>query len=187
MDARRCMIVDLERQGDRRMFITEQVASICEGGNGLWMVRFSFSSRIFNYNYSRLLYLTHPDAVNLEERGLYIKNRHITNVSELLRFTDGQHVFYRVTYTNGYSENLEGTDVYITRTPIDKNGGSVWAYLRKLANETGLLTEDNESILTKQYDLVDLKRDDVPLAQYLGSKTKLAVYNKPAQICLYPV
>ena len=185
MDARRCMIVDLERQGDRRMFITEQVTSICEGGNGLWMVRFSFSSRIFNYNYSRLLYLTHPDAVNLEERGLYIKNRHITNVSELLRFTDGQHVFYRVTYTNGYSENLEGTDVYITRTPIDKNGGSVWAYLRKLANETGLLTEDDESILTKQYDLVDLKRDDVPLAQYLGSKTKLAVYNKPAQI-YYP-
>ena len=185
MDARRCMIVDLERQGDRRMFITEQVASICEGGNGLWMVRFSFSSRIFNYNYSRLLYLTHPDTVNLEEKGLYIKNRHITNVSELLRFTDGRHVFYRVTYTNGYSENLEGTDVYITRTPIDKNGGSVWAYLRKLANETGLLTEDDESILTKQYDLVDLKRDDVPLAQYLGSKTKLAVYNKPAQI-YYP-
>lgn len=30
MDAKQCMIVDLERRGDKRMFITEQVASISE-------------------------------------------------------------------------------------------------------------------------------------------------------------
>lgn len=28
MDARQCMIIDLERQGDKRMFITEQVESM---------------------------------------------------------------------------------------------------------------------------------------------------------------
>ena len=125
MDARRYMIVDLERCGEKRMFITEQVASINAGRNGLWRVRFSSSSRVFNYNHSRLLYLKDPEAIDLGEKGLYIKNRHITNVSELLRFTDGWNVFYRVTYANGYSESLENTDVYVTRTPIDKNGGSV--------------------------------------------------------------
>lgn len=30
MDAKQCMIVDLEQRGDKRMFITEQVASISE-------------------------------------------------------------------------------------------------------------------------------------------------------------
>ena len=185
MDARRCMIVDLERQGDKRMFITEQVSAINENRNGLWMVRFSSSSRVFSYSHSRLLYLANPESINLWEMGLYIRNRHITNVSELLRFTDGRRVFYRVTYTNGYSENLESRDVYVTRTPIDRNGGSVWEYLRKLADETGLLTEDDDSILSRQYDLVDVKRDNVPLAQYLGDKTKLAVYSKPARI-FYP-
>ena len=185
MDARRCMIVDLERQGDKRMFITEQVSAISEKRNGLWMVRFSSSSRVFSYSHSRLLYLANPESINLWEKGLYIRNRHITNVSELLRFTDGRRVFYRVTYTNGYSENLESRDVYVTRTPIDRNGGSVWEYLRKLADETGLLTEDDDSILSRQYDLVDVKRDNVPLAQYLGDKTKLAVYSKPARI-FYP-
>lgn len=185
MDAQKCMIVDLERRGDKRMFITEQVASISENKNGLWTVRFLSSPRVFNYNHSRLLYLTHPEKIDLGEKGLYIKNKHITNVSELLRFTGGRHTFYRVTYSNGYYENLEGNEVYVTRTPIDKNGGSTWDYLRKLAAETGLMVEDEENILSKQYDLVDLKRDNVPLAQYLGDKTELRIYRESKQI-FYP-
>ena len=103
MDAKQCMIVDLERRDDKRMFITEQVASISENKNGLWMVRFLSSPRVFNYNHSRLLYLTHPEAIDMGEKGLYVRNKHITDVSELLRFTDGRHTFYRVTYANGYS------------------------------------------------------------------------------------
>lgn len=185
MDVRQCMIVDLERRGDKRMFITEQVTSISENKNGLWAVQFSSSPRVFNYNQARLLYLTHPESINLGEKGLYIKNKHINNVTELLRFTNGRYTFYRITYANGYYENLEGNDAYITRTPIDKNGGSTWDYLCKLAAETGLLAEDDESILSKQYELVDVKRDNVPLAQYLGDKTKLATYSLPKQV-YYP-
>lgn len=185
MDTKHCMIVDLEQRGDKRMFITEQVASISENKNGLWMVRFSSSPRVFNYNHSRLLYMTNPEKIDIGEKGLYIQNKHITNISELLRFTDGRHTFYRVTYTNGYYETLEGSEVYVTRTPIDKNGGSTWDYLRKLAAETGLMVEDDENILMKQYDLVDLKRDNVPLAQYLGDRAKLTTYREPKQI-YYP-
>lgn len=185
MDVRQYMIVDLERRGDKRMFITEQVTSISENKNGLWAVRFSSSLRVFNYNQARLLYLTHPESIDLSEKGLYIKNKHINNVAELLRFTNGCYTFYRVTYANGYYENLEGSEVYITRTPIDKNGGSTWDYLQKLAAETGLVTEDGENTLSNQYELVDVKRDNVPLAQYLGDKTKLTTYRLLKQV-YYP-
>lgn len=185
MDVRQCMIIDLERRGDKRMFVTEQVSSISENKNGLWTVQFSSSPRVFNYNQARLLYLTHPEAIDLGKKGLYIKNKHINNVAELIRFTDGRYVFYRVTYTDGYYENLDGSEVYITRTPIDKNCGSTWDYLRKLAAETGLMPEDEKSILSRQYDLVDVKRDNVPLAQYLDDKTKLATYRLPKQV-YYP-
>ena len=185
MDVKLCMIIDLEKRGNKQMFVTDQISSINENKNGFWSVRFLSSPRVFNYNQSRLLYLTHPETINLDEKGLYIKNKHIFNIAELLRFTNGHYTFYRVTYTNGYYENLDGSEVYITRTPIDKNGGSTWDYLRKLAAETGLTTEDDENILSKQYDLVDVKRDNVPLAQYLGDKTKLATYRMPKQI-YYP-
>lgn len=185
MDVRQYMIVDLNRQGDKRMFVTEQVSSIRENKNGLWSVQFSSSTRVFNYNRHRLLFLTHPNTIDLGEKGLYIKNRHITNISELLRFTDGRHTFYHVSYNNGYYENFEGKDIYITRTPIDKSGGSVWDYLQKLAAETGLQTEEAENILSRQYELVDVKRDNVPLAQYLGDKAQLTVHRAPKQI-YYP-
>ena len=179
------MIVDLEKKGDKQMFVTEQVVHISENNNGLWSVKFSTSQRIFNYNKSRLLYLTNPTSVDLIEKGLYIKNRHITNVSELLRFDDGKHCFYHVIYNNGFTENLDGNEVYVTRTPIDKNGGTTWEYLNKLATETGLMTEEGDNILALQYGIIDVKRDNVPLAQYLGDKTKLATYRAPNTI-YYP-
>ncbi|WP_032587026.1 AAA domain-containing protein [Bacteroides fragilis] len=185
MDSQLYMIVDLERCGDKCMFITEQVSFISENKNGLWAVRFSSSPRVFNYNKARLLFFTNPKNIDFGEKGLYINNKHINNVVDVLQFSDTRHTFYRVTYANGYYENFEGNEVYITRTPIDKNGGSTWNYLCKLAAETGLMTEDEDNILSKQYDLVDTMRDNVPLAQYLGNKTKLATYHLPKQV-YYP-
>lgn len=185
MNPRKYMIIDLEKKGDKRMFVTEQVVHISENNNGLWAVKFSTSQRIFNYNKSRLLYLTNPIGIDLIEKGLYIKNKHINNVSELLRFDDGRHIFYHVVYNNGFTENLDGDEVYVTRTPIDKNGGTTWEYLKKLAAETGLMTEEGDNILSLQYGIIDVKRDNVPLAQYLGDKTKLATYRIPKTI-YYP-
>ena len=185
MNPRKYMIIDLEKKGDKRMFVTEQVVHISENNNGLWAVKFSTSQRIFNYNKSRLLYFTNPIGVDLIEKGLYIKNKHINNVSELLRFDDGRHIFYHVVYNNGFTENLDGDEVYVTRTPIDKNGGTTWEYLKKLATETGLMTEEGDNILSLQYGIIDVKRDNVPLAQYLDDKTKLATYRIPKTI-YYP-
>ena len=66
MDARQCMIVDLERKGDRQKFITEQVASIKRNENGYWAVRFITSPRVFQYNPARLLCLTPVSYTHLD-------------------------------------------------------------------------------------------------------------------------
>lgn len=182
MDPQQDMVIDLERLGSKRMFITEEISYINRNDQGLWTVCFKSSPRIFNYNKGRLLYLSKPERIDIVDKGLYIPNKHITNVAELLRFTDGHHTFYRVTYTNGSVENLDGKEVYVTRTPIDKIGSSLWDYLRKLADETGLMADDKTNLLSKQYELVDVKRDNVPLAQFLGDKTKLRTYRLPKQV-----
>lgn len=182
MDPQQYMVIDLERLDSKRMFITEEISYINRNDQGLWTVRFKSSPRIFNYNKGRLLYLSKPERIDIVDKGLYIQNKHIVNVAELLRFTDGHHTFYRVTYTNGSFENLDGGEVYVTRTPIDKIGSSLWDYLRKLADETGLMADDETNLLSKQYELVDVKRDNVPLAQYLGDKTELRTYPLPKQV-----
>lgn len=182
MDPQQDMVIDLERLGSKRMFITEEISYIKRNNQGLWTVCFKSSPRVFNYNKGRLLYLSKPERIDIVDKGLYIQDKHITNVAELLRFTDGHHTFYRVTYTNGFVENLDGKEVYVTRTPIDKIGSSLWDYLRKLADETGLMADDKTNLLSKQYELVDVKRDNVPLAQYLGDKTKLRTDRLPKQV-----
>lgn len=182
MDPQQDMVIDLERLGSKRMFITEEISYIKRNDQGLWTVRFKSSPKVFNYNKGRLLYLSKPERIDIVDKGLYIQNKHITNVAELLRFTDGHHTFYRVTYTNGSFENLDGKEVYVTRTPIDKIGSSLWDYLRKLADETGLMADGETNLLSKQYELVDVKRDNVPLAQYLGDKTELRTYRLPEQV-----
>ncbi len=185
MDPQQDMVIDLERLGSKRMFITEEISYIKRNNQGLWTVCFKSSPKVFNYNKGRLLYLSKPERIDIVDKGLYIQHKHITNVAELLRFTDGHHTFYRVTYTNGSVENLDGGEVYVTRTPIDKIGSSLWDYLRKLADETGLMADDKTNLLSKQYELVDVKRDNVPLAQFLGDKTKLRTYRLPKQV-YYP-
>ena len=177
--------LDLEKQGDKKMFISERLESIKMNEHGGWTVRFKYSSGFYQYNKARLLFMHDPEVVNLEGRGLYVRNKRVSNIAELLRFTSPQRDFYRVTYTNGYVECLDGRKVYITRTPIDLTGGSTWDYLKKLAAETGLQNNDGSNSLEKGYSLVDVKRDNVPLAQYLGDKRKLATRSMPRQI-YYP-
>lgn len=186
MNAREYMIVDLERKGDKRMFITEQVSSIQCNEQGLWTVVFGTSRRVFRYNPARLLCLTNPTKVDIRDKGLYIRNKRIRKPQEVLCFSEGKHTFYRVTNQYGCSECVEEAQVYVTRTPIDKNGGSTWDYLKKLAEETGLRSEDEEqegdagmNSLSEQYGWVDVKRDNVPLAQYLGDKRALTRHKLP--------
>lgn len=115
MDARQCMIVDLEQHGDKRMFITEQVSSINMNTKEQWTVRFKSSPRPFNYNPHRLLYLTDPVSICLDDKGLYVRNKHITGVAELFRFANSRYTFYHVIHTDGYHENLCDNDVYRDR------------------------------------------------------------------------
>lgn len=179
------MIIDLERRGSSEMFITEQVGYIKRNPEGYWTVGFHAGGKVFRYSSARLIYMTQPEEVDLTERGMYIGNRRITEVVRLLRFTSEQGVFYTAIYTSGKMEHMDGCRVYVTRTPIDQIDASVWSYLRKMAEETGLLSPNGQSLLAMQYELVDTKRDHVPLAQYLGDKTKLGQHKLPRGV-YYP-
>ena len=185
MDSRQCLIIDLKNKDNGQMFITEQIASIKHDARGYWEVCFSTSPRVFHYHPERLVYLDRPETIDLGGRGLYVRNVRFSDVQELLRFSDVRYTYYRLTDTKGRVNFVEGKQVYITRTPIDETGGSLWSYLKKLAVETGIEVEAGKNILSMQYEQLDVCRDNVPLAQYLGDATKLRVYRQPSQI-YYP-
>lgn len=227
MNEQEHMIVDLQRKGEKGMFITQSVRAIKRNEQGNWLVHFNKSPKGFSYNPARLLFLSHPEKINIEDKGLYINRRCIKDAVEVLCFSDGKHQFYWVKRKNGFSQAYEGHHVYVTRTPINENAGGIWDYLIALAEETGLHIEhqvqeelltleesrpsetdstietefsgnpeqqsttcngekvealERKNILAEQYERVDVKRDNVPMAQYLGDKRKLATRKWTRQV-----
>lgn len=186
MNPKECMIIDLQHEGSKQMFITERIRWIKQLDNGSYRVSFRGSpSRFYTYSSRRLCYITHPKRIELEDRGLFVRNRRVRDVTEILLFARGEQMYYRIYDSNGCAQNLHHGEVYITRMPIAHGGGSLWSYLMRIAQETGLSSEDGANILVRQYSLVDLMRDNVPLAQYLGDKTPLAQYKRPDRV-YYP-
>ena len=177
------MVIDTSRLGTPKMFITKQVAHL-EIADGMWHITFETSPISYTYRYERIKFFTKVERIDIETRGFYLKNKRIEDIRELYRFGDTRY-YYHAVFSNGAELDYDEKDVYVSRTTLDECGGDTWKYLNQLAAETGLEMEGIGNILKMQYDIVDRMRDNVPLAQFIGDKTKLATYNAPRQI-LYP-
>lgn len=177
------MVIDTSRLGTPKMFITKQVAHL-EIADGMWHITFETSPISYTYRYERIKFFTKVERIDIETRGFYLKNKRIEDIRELYRFGDTRY-YYHAVFSNGAELDYDEKDVYVSRTTLDECGGDTWKYLNQLAAETGLEMEGIGNILKMQYDIVDRMRDNVPLAQFIGDKTKLATYNTPRKI-LYP-
>lgn len=189
MNPREYMIVDLQHRDDPKMFITERVDDV-KIEKGLYKISFSGKARPYSYRCERLLVLTNPEKVDLAGRGLYIRKKHITDATEVYRFGDGNQTFWYIVCKSGYCMNEDGRYVYLSRTPIDQTNKNLWKYLNHVILETGLqlIPQDADepiNILQRQYRQVDVNRDNVPLAQYLGNKDRLKRYSLPTHV-IYP-
>jgi DNA polymerase III delta prime subunit len=189
MNPREYMIVDLLRRGNPKMFITERVDDV-KTEKGMYKVSFSGKSRPYTYRRERLQVLSNPEKVELQGRGLYIRKKHITDAVEVYRFGSDDYTFWYIICESGYYLNEDGRNVYLSRTSINLTNTNLWEYLNHVISETGLELKPKDAdepinILQLQYNLVDVNRDTVPLAQYLGGKDRLRKFNLPKCV-IYP-
>lgn len=181
MDSRRFMIIDTSKIGSPDMFITTKVSRLNIDG-GMWCLTFSTSPTVYTYRYERVKFFTKPELIDIEHHGVYMRNKCVGGICELYRFGDDNHFYYHALFSDGSEADFDGKDIYVSRTTLDECGGGVWKYLQHLADETGLILENVGNVLVMQYRIVDRQRDNVPLAQYIGGKTKLKKYASPKQI-----
>lgn len=183
MDTSKYMIIDTSKMGTPGMFITSRVSAI-SFENNMWNVMFEESPKMYNYRRERIMFLMYPVEINLKEKGVYINNSSVTGVRKVLRFQKYSHVFFHLIYDNGFEKDLTERDIYVSRTTLD-GCGDMFDYLNKLAAETGLVSENGINILKTQYEWIDRKRDNVPLAQYVGIKNRLNTTDLPETV-IYP-
>lgn len=184
MDARRFMIIDTSETVKSKMYITQKVCSI-KLAKGMWHIVFDKSPTVYTYRRERIEFLKNTEKVDITDRGFYLRGKHIENIQELYRFNGDARHFYHVVYGKGNETDYDEKEVYVSRTTLSECGGSVWKYLCQLASEVGMEIADVGNILKMQYDIIDEKRDNVPLAQFVGDKQRLSAYRKPSSI-IYP-
>lgn len=189
MNPREFMLVDLQHRGSSRMFITERVDKV-RTDKGMYVVTFSGQPKPFSYRKERLLVLTKPKKVDLEGRGLYIRKKHITDATEVYKFGDGDYTFWHIVCDSGYYMNEDGRHVYQSRTPINMGNTNLWKFLIHVVEETGIElkpkgSDESLNLLQLQYNLIDINRDNVPLANYLGVNRTIGRAPLPRQI-IYP-
>jgi len=188
MDASKCMIVDLHPQEGRNPFLTDRVASIRRDGD-FYKITFDGGKKPWKYRCERIFYQQNPEIVDVGEHGLYVRKRRIANCEQVLRFTDGEITFWHITYKSGYWENLYDRDVHLSRTDISAENVGLWNFLNHIVSETGLQVQVDQdeplNILQLQYNLVDMERDNTPLALYLKGKSSGASNWIPLRV-FYP-
>jgi len=188
MDANKYMIVDFLQQDGRSPFITERVKSIRPEGNFYW-ITFNGVHKSWKYSCDRIFYQENPEIVDIGERGFYVRKKRIKDTQKVLRFTKGTLTFWRITYKNGYQENLYDRDVYLSRTDISVENDGLWNFLNHIVAETGLQIHADKdeplNILQSQYNQVDVKRGNTPLALYLKGKSRGSKKQLPSHV-FYP-
>ncbi len=183
MDACKYMVVDTSKRGKER-FITSKVDTCCLSGDW-WNVTFIFSGKTYTYRKERIVYLTNPVQIETKEHGVYIRNKKLKNIRELYQFNDGEKRYYHAIFDK-YACDYDDNEIYVSACPISECAGGIWSYLRQCAKEKdNELTGGEHHTLERQYNMVDVMRDNIPLAVYIGKRKKLNKYRMPEQI-IYP-
>ncbi len=176
------MVIDMLKHGQERFLTSELVSCRLSGEN--WDIKFRSSATIYHYRRERIVFLSNPLLIDTIGRGVYVRNKRLDNILELYRFDDGDRRYYHVIF-NGCTCDYDEKEIYISAGSISERTGAIWDYLQQCAKEKdNELTDGEESILERQYNIVDVMRDNTPLAVYVGKK-KQNTYRMPERV-IYP-
>ena len=138
---------------------------------GVYAIKYKNSLKTYHYRGSDVICI--QDAVWHDHLYLkvYINNREQRNVSDVRSFNQGNLTHWRITYSNGYTQDyLDGTIKVVKSCLEDKVAKNAFEYLKRVAqiNELGK-DEENGGILPSLYQNIDFIDESLTAAPYLDA------------------
>lgn len=138
---------------------------------GVYAIKYKNSPKTYHYRGSDVICI--QDAVWHDHLYLkvYINNREQRNVSDVRSFNQGNLTHWRITYSNGYTQDyLDGTIKVVKSCLEDKVAKNAFEYLKRVAqiNELGK-DEENGGILPSLYQNIDFIDESLTAAPYLDA------------------
>ncbi|MBK5253354.1 MAG: AAA family ATPase [Peptostreptococcaceae bacterium] len=148
--------------------------------DGRYAITFS-GGKTYKYGYTNVVFYKDPKDINLKINMVMKNGVALYGVVQVLKFES--HT--KIIYVNGYRELIENSEVTYIGSALNKSKSkNVFNYLKQIASEVGLRSEDGTNILEARYSRIDFIRKDSILASYLSGESLKAV-RLPDQI-IYP-
>ena len=133
-----------------------------DNNNYIYKIKYKNSNKIYNYQTSRVKYLTYQEKIDLSNYNFFINNNILNNIKEAYEFNYGNDYYYYIIFNN--NQAAEYKDTQIKKVAFSKN---IIEYMKKVAEITSLNTEDGKKILCEQMEKVEVDNLETALATYL--------------------
>ena len=132
---------------------TESIASI-KKQDDVWCITFANTAKTYTYKHDKVIFLTNPQRhTKPDELGIY-------NANFALVFEK----YCKIFFDNGKTKLLETT---ILLPNVKGSNANVFLYCKELATIVGVKNEDNESLLSRAYNKIDILVKESVLCNYL--------------------
>jgi hypothetical protein len=114
---------------------------------------------------------------DIDARDSYVlrKGQPLSNVAQIQDFSS----YKRIIFTNGYNEICNPNEIEIIKSCLsDKKSRDRFEYLRQIAHAVSLNIDDGVNILDRQYQKIQLVREECVLASYLSGILSASQENK---------
>ncbi|MDD3654373.1 MAG: AAA domain-containing protein [Desulfotomaculaceae bacterium] len=147
--------------------------SRCRYEGGQWHVTFS-DNRAYSYHYLSIQWLRDPVLLLPETTVVYQNGQTLSGVDKILDFGD----YIRICFVSGYNKLYRSYEIRLEQSLLsNKDAQNSFEYLKQLAQRVSIKSEDDISLLGKQYEKITCISPSSVLAKYLYP----AQLNKPMQ------
>ncbi len=149
---------------------TSQINYIEKVGYNIYRVWFKNNPRPYSYSTDKVTWLNKPEYVNLSNSRVYINDVLKNDIREVLKFTNGGNVYWRVIHNNGFVEDDMTGRVKVIKSCLDDgNAQNIFAYLKNVAAINPLHQDDGGSgLLALLYEKVNFIDENTAAACYLN-------------------
>lgn len=133
-----------------------------------WDITFS-NGKEYHYSLNSVVWLKSPKSLDPTAYQIRFRKRELRDVESIFVFTHETDEFWHICFSGGAEKSYDRKELEIKHSCLENaDTRRVFDYLRQIAGQVSVRTEDDTAILQKQYEKIQFLSDDSAVAVYLN-------------------
>ena len=132
-----------------------------------WDITFK-NGKTFHYNSQNVQVLKDPVRIDPKSIQVRFNGKLFDNIQLIYAYKGNDKEYWHILFSTGYEHDYCTDELEISKSVLNRFGAKrVFEYLREVAEYVSVKTEDDQAILTKQYEKISFLDDTTAAAVYL--------------------